>query len=94
MEGRAGAQTNGLRRPLPRSRHVAEAVDEHREESLLVGVGEAQLVGAPLGLAALDAQDGYDIFIEYMSRASVDDGRVVSIVDTAPSPDLTHTFGY
>jgi hypothetical protein len=43
---------------------------------------------------ALDAQDGYDIFIEYMSRASVDDGRVVSIVDTAPSPDLTHTFGY
>jgi hypothetical protein len=43
---------------------------------------------------ALDAQDGYDIFIEYMSRASVEDGRVVSIVDTAPSPDLTHTFGY
>ena len=43
---------------------------------------------------SLDAQDGYDIFIEYMSRASVDDGRVVSIVDTAPSPDLTHTFGY
>jgi hypothetical protein len=43
---------------------------------------------------ALDAQDGYDIFIEYMSRASVDDGRVVSIVDTAPTPDLTHTFGY
>ena len=43
---------------------------------------------------ALDAQDGYDIFIEYMSRASVDDGRVVSIVDTAPSSDLTHTFGY
>ena len=43
---------------------------------------------------SLDAQDGYDIFIEYMSRASVEDGRVVSIVDTAPSPDLTHTFGY
>ena len=43
---------------------------------------------------ALDSGDGYDIFIEYMSRASVDDGRVVSIVDTAPDPDLTHTFGY
>ena len=43
---------------------------------------------------SLDAQDGYDIFIEYMSRASVEDGRVVSIVDTAPNPDITHTFGY
>ena len=43
---------------------------------------------------SLDAQDGYDIFIEYLTRASVEDGRVVSIVDTAPSPDITHTFGY
>lgn len=41
---------------------------------------------------ALDAQDSYDIFIEYMS--SNPDGKVVSIIDTAPNPDLTHTFGY
>jgi hypothetical protein len=43
---------------------------------------------------AIDSGDGYDIFIEYMSRASVSDGGVISIVDTTPNPNLTHTFGY
>jgi hypothetical protein len=45
--------------------------------------------------SSIDSGDGYDIFIEYVSRASVSDGRVVSIVDTSPtSGSLTHTFGY
>jgi uncharacterized Zn finger protein len=45
--------------------------------------------------SSIDSGDGYDIFIEYTSRASVADGRVVSIVDTAPTGgSLTHTFGY
>jgi len=29
--------------------------------------------------SAIDSGDGYDIFVEYMSRASVSDGKVTSI---------------
>ena len=39
----------------------------------------------------LDSGDGYDIFIEYMSRASVSDGRVTSISENS-SPIVTFDY--
>jgi len=40
---------------------------------------------------AIDSGDGYDIFIEYMSRASVSDGKVTSIDENTTE---VIAFGY
>ena len=41
--------------------------------------------------SAIDSGDGYDIFIEYMSHASVSDGRVTSIDENTTE---VIAFGY